>query len=227
MIVLVFALPQESRDIVKRLGNRDDLLILHTGVGETAAYQALSRYDSTRWKLLISAGFSGGLDPTLPVGALVLAGDGPIPQILNAHIGELTTTAAPVETPQAKAELYRVTGALAVDMETAAIHAFCRKRNIPWFSLRVISDTATQSLPVPYNIWFDAQTQRSRPLALCWFLMRNPGKIFPFTHFIRDIYKARRVLTAALLKLVEALPKHLNFTLCSVQTPRAPGSQLR
>lgn len=232
MIALVFALPQESRGVVAalrapvisgspalplitgRLGARD-VLVLHTGVGETAARQTLAHYWEMRetyggrWKSLITAGFAGGLDPSLPAGTLVLSGEDPsqAQEILGARalVGGLATTAAPMETPEAKAELFRATGALAVDMETAAIAAFCREHGIPWLALRGISDPAGSPLPVSYAIWFDATAQRPRRGALLWFLARHPGRALPFAWFVGNVCRTRRALTTALLELVEKL----------------------
>ncbi|MEI8234969.1 MAG: hypothetical protein WCH57_09820 [Verrucomicrobiota bacterium] len=233
MIALVFALPQESRGVVAalrspvwsgaaalpvvtgRLGDRG-VLVLHTGVGEAAARRTLAHYWEMRetyggrWESLIAAGFAGGLDPSLPAGALVLSGEAPLErarEILGAraHVGGLATTSAPMETPEAKAELFRASGAVAVDMETAAIAAFCRENGVPWLALRGISDPAERPLPVPYAIWFDAAAQRPRPGALLWFLARHPGRVLLFARFVWDVCRTRRALTAALLELVEKL----------------------
>jgi adenosylhomocysteine nucleosidase len=110
-----------------------------------------------------------------------------------------------LETPEAKAQCARETGALAVDMESATVAAFCREKGVPFLALRAISDTAGDSLPVPSEVWFDARTQRARPWGLFLFLLGHPGRIQPFVRFVLTIRHARRTLTAALLELFAAL----------------------
>ncbi|MDD5349063.1 MAG: hypothetical protein PHQ12_02510 [Chthoniobacteraceae bacterium] len=233
MITLVFALPQESRGVVAalrspsrsgspalpvvrgRLGDRE-ILVLHTGVGAEAVRRTLAHYWKMRetyggrWETLIAAGYAGGLDPALPAGALVLAGDAPLErarEILGtrAHVGGLATASEPVETPEAKAAFFRATDALAVDMETEAVAAFCRANGIPWLTLRAISDPAGVALPVPHDVWFDAVKQRPRSGALLRFLATRPARWLPFARFVAHVFRARRALTAALLDLAARL----------------------
>jgi adenosylhomocysteine nucleosidase len=107
-----------------------------------------------------------------------------------------------LETPQAKAEFAKATGAVAVDMETATIAEQCRERGVPLLSIRVISDTARQELPVPFSVCFDVEKERPRVGALLAFLLRHPSRIRAFIRFVRTVGRARRLLSGALLDLV-------------------------
>ncbi len=113
--------------------------------------------------------------------------------------GALTTHSTVVDSIDHKTRLARETGALAVDMETGSIAKACSAAGIPMLALRVISDAATDPLPVPMDQWFDMQRQRPRPVALLAFLLSHPAAIAPFTRFISGLGPARRQLTRLLL----------------------------
>jgi adenosylhomocysteine nucleosidase len=109
----------------------------------------------------------------------------------------------PAELVSEKAALFRETGALAVDMETAAIAAACQRAGVPLLAMRAISDTADTPLPAPLAEWFDLARQRPRPRRLLAYLCRRPSAIGPFVRFLRGLPTARRALTAAMLVAVE------------------------
>jgi len=106
--------------------------------------------------LVISAGVCGGLAPALRPGALVipeavLAPDGAsrataaLPGLERR--GTLVSTREMVTTPAAKARLYLTAGALAVDMESAAILDWAGARGWPAVIVRAVADPADRSLP--------------------------------------------------------------------------------
>lgn len=115
--------------------------------------------------LVVSAGVCGGLDPALRSGDLVLpdgvinegglrlpvtgaleqraaaAGDAP------AQTGVMATASLVVATPAAKAALRAATGAVAVDMESAAILEAAAARGCFSLVVRAVSDDARETLP--------------------------------------------------------------------------------
>jgi len=115
--------------------------------------------------LVVSAGVCGGLDPALRVGDLVLpeavinadglrlpitgsevqraaaAGGGP------ARTGIMATANSSVATPEAKAALRAATGALAVDLESAAILEAAAAHGCSSLVVRAVSDDASETLP--------------------------------------------------------------------------------
>lgn len=114
--------------------------------------------------LVISAGTCGALAPGLGIGDLVipesvlaLAGDrlnvtagahhAAVSLAGHACTGLVLTSAEAVVTPEAKAELWRGTGASAVDMESATIVAWASRHGCPSLVVRAIADTAGQRLP--------------------------------------------------------------------------------
>jgi nucleoside phosphorylase len=115
--------------------------------------------------LVISAGTCGALAPELEVGDLVVPESvlGPAGERLNvtpgAHAaavklaggvrkGLLLTSTDAVGTPEAKAQRWLATGALAVDMESAAILAWASGQGCSSLVVRAVSDNARQHVPL-------------------------------------------------------------------------------
>ena len=61
--------------------------------------------------------------------------------------GNLLTSTHAIDTPADKAAAFRNTGAAAVDMESAAVAQIAAKHNLPFIAVRVIVDTAADTLP--------------------------------------------------------------------------------
>lgn len=106
--------------------------------------------------LLVSAGVCGALAPQLGVGALV------VPEMVLTTDGRRYPTAAVagvrrsgtllavdhvVEDATAKSRLWLQTGALAIDMESAAILEWATARGIPAIAVRGVSDPAGRGVP--------------------------------------------------------------------------------
>jgi adenosylhomocysteine nucleosidase len=63
------------------------------------------------------------------------------------HVGRLLTIPEVAKSPEDKQRLGRETGAIAVDMESAAVAAVCRERKVRFMAVRVISDAMNETLP--------------------------------------------------------------------------------
>lgn len=190
------------------LGNlgRHEVLVVHVGIGresaEEVAGEVLREYEPWLW---ISSGFAGALDPELEGGDVFLAENQSAPEAFRRAVeldtgldrvrtGRMVTSDFPVDSPAAKQALAAETSAMAVDMETEWILGVCSRREVPLLSIRAITDTAEQALPIPFDIWFDAGRQKPRPLALLSHLLTHPSKVTPFSEFLENVFLAKRNL---------------------------------
>ena len=176
---VVFALKEESGCFADRLSSattirghgfvaRDGLLgerrvvIIETGAGQSAASKATDALIvAHRPRLVISAGFAGGLRDGIETGHIVmpdsvqndsgerLAIDLRIDRTQQAslHVGPLITMAKVIRTSSGKRALHQRTGAIAVDMETLAVARMCQQFNTPFLAVRIISDSVSEELP--------------------------------------------------------------------------------
>lgn len=233
LIAITFALPDESKELVHEmrhpgttalfpvpavLGNlgQHEVLVVHTGVGRKRAHAAAERlFQDYNPEALISSGFAGGLAPAIPARSIVLAtnlSDAPLLEKARAALGNhgvyegnLTTTETTLETAAEKAIYARDTNGIAVDMESADIVKVAREYKVPVLTMRAITDSAHEPLPVPFPVWFDEAKQRAKVGALLKYLARNPRVIPDFAHFVGNVNGARTVLTEALLRVIEVM----------------------
>jgi adenosylhomocysteine nucleosidase len=132
------------------------------------------------------------------------------------HRGRIQTSPSAVNTPQAKAKLFHETGAIAVDMETTAIAAECGRAGIPLLVLRVITDAASDDIPVSLEIAWNPDSQRPRLLRLAAHLILNPSRIRPFVRFLRHTTLAAEKLAGALERVIAKRP---GVTASPVESP--------
>jgi len=201
------------------LGDGSSCWVGQTGIGpERAAAVAAC---APRARLILSAGCAGGLTPDLGTGDLVLAREvirlddaGHAREVLPAASATVAAWAerrglalrdAPIVTsatvlmePAAKARLAG-TGAVAVDMESAAVAHAARRRGVPFVGLRVVLDEAGDVLPVVLaGASVDSSTGALRPMRAAMTLLARPTAIPAVVRLARQRYAAARALTAAL-----------------------------
>jgi len=211
MIAVTFALPDESREFVRLLGDRSrEISVLHTGVCERICRERIGRFlNSNNFEFLISSGFAGGVDPALQAGDLLLAENFSDPQLLararvipGSQVGKLVTAGAVIESDIDRQQFAAQNGAAAVDMETEFIARACAARKLPMLSLRAISDTAAAPFPAPPSVLFDIDQQKTDVPKLAAYFLKRPTQVVRLVRFARQIAIARANLTVALETLL-------------------------
>ena len=117
-------------------------------------------------------------------------------------LGKLVTVPGVIDAKPERDRLAAATGAIAVDMETEFIAAACAAHRVPILSLRVVTDTPTQPFPVPPNVLFDLEKQKTNFRRLALYLAMHPGAIKRLNAFRQRVALARQSLTSALEKIL-------------------------
>jgi adenosylhomocysteine nucleosidase len=164
---------------------------------------------------LASWGMAGGLDPALSAGAIllpseVLGADGRVHNTesgwrnrlsaaVAAHApvrgGRLLTSAKAVGSVEDKAELFRTTGAAAVDMESAAIGEVAEQHQLPFIAVRVVVDSAADVLPRAVTAAADNEGHL-QIWRLIGALALAPNELAPLIRLARRYRAANRSLAA-------------------------------
>ncbi len=157
--------------------------------------------------LVLTCGFAGGLNPDLKLGDVVFEFS-----TLNPQLSTCLSAAGakPVKffcadriatTVAEKKKLRDETGADAVEMESAAIHAVCAEHGIPCATVRVISDTASENLPLDFNrLSKPDQSLDFGKLGLA--ILKSPGKIGALLQLQKQTRFAAEQLAAVLSRIL-------------------------
>lgn len=187
------------------------LRVLITGMGKANAAEALvgalmeSPY-KPRPFVVLTCGFAGGLDFELKLGDVVFETDDILPlaadlRAAGAKAARFHCSDRVATTPAEKSQLCATSGADAVEMESSVIRAICRERGIPSATVRVISDTADESLPLDFNALMTAD-YRMRYGRLAWQLVRQPGRIPELMRFQKRVNFAAQRLAETLVQVL-------------------------
>jgi adenosylhomocysteine nucleosidase len=190
-------------------------LLAVSGIGCAAAGRAARDLIEAGATALVSWGMAGALDPKLAAGTVclpteVLASDGtrfrtashwrdPLAALVAAErpvaAGTLLTSVNAIDTVAAKNGAYRATGAVAVDMESAAVAQAAAGRGLPFIAVRVIADTAGDALP--RAVVAASRAGQVQFWRLVLGLLMVPADIAPLLRLARRYRVAIRSLEAA------------------------------
>jgi adenosylhomocysteine nucleosidase len=194
------------------------------GVGREAAARAARRLIlGHRPRLVVSAGFAGGLAPDLVRGSLIRAARVTLPDrsqelrlahavVTNGRDLTLVTADRIVTTPAEKADLRAASGADTVDMETFAVAEVAAAEGLPCGSLRVISDGAGQTLPREVAMLARPQSAMRRLGAAVGAIGRRPRAATDLWRLWEHAVVDGRTLAAALADLCGSLPESESVT---------------
>lgn len=184
------------------------------GIGHENASKAAADFINEEVNLLVSWGVAAALGNATKAGDLVLAeqildiSGQPYPVQpaalqalkyfseqagLTTQSGNITETTGVLATETSKSELHQQTGAIAADMESAAIASAASRAKIPFLAVRVISDDAHTPIPHAISKNMDTFGRMNIPglfVSLCF----QPAEIMSLVRLARGFKQARYTL---------------------------------
>jgi len=169
---------REFDGIRKRIGNAKQLVwqgakfaceaewrgdrwwMLANGPGGARVLEALAERKEVDG--IISTGLCGALDPALRLGDVVVSGDAPVDTPAAFTRGAVHSIDHVAVTAAEKRRLRNQTGAIGVDMESAAIAGKAAEWKVPYLCIRAVSDRAGDTLPLDFNCYRDTRGNFSR-----------------------------------------------------------------
>jgi len=229
---LIAALPAEIRWLVRTLPELNVPFAINPqmtgivcGIGRDAAAAAARTLLGLNIEALVSWGTAGALSPVIRSGNLllpekILTADGRFfetdkawlarikqtlqPASLTIHTGHMTETREILTGAAAKQALHLRTGALAADMESAAIMENASAGRVSCIAIRTVVDEASMSIPEPVIRNMD-RYGRPQLAGLIWGIFRSP-------RFIGELYRLGTAMHKAMATL-RVLALRTNSTL--------------
>jgi hypothetical protein len=139
--------------------NGDRWYLIANGPGPRCIEEVLRRKIDVNG--IVNTGFCGALDPSLRIGDIVIWGDAPCGSRFAR--GEISSSDRVIVTAAEKRRLRETTGAIAAEMEAAAVKKIAENWSVPFYCVRAVSDTASEDLPLDFNLYRDASGRFSLP----------------------------------------------------------------
>ena len=216
------AVTAEARSLVKQSIANGELVYLPdgtmlsvSGMGPRRAALASRTLLENGATALLSWGCAGGLDPKLSPGGLILpktiiTSDQILYHVdmpwhkslcnrLKGHVDfctePLVESAMVVRTPAERVALFRETGAIGVDMESAAVAAVAQEVQVPFMAVRAVADSTNTTIP---EVTLNAVDGfgRLKFLKLIQGLAKDPTELLALVRIARNYRTAQRTLAA-------------------------------
>ena len=177
-------------DFARRIWlNGHAALLVANGPGPKLAGQAVEiAKGRDRLTGIVSTGFCGALDPALNLSDIFIATE-LLDSVVDVKVGQalplaklyqsgpLLSTDHVAVTASEKSELRKSTTARVIEMEAAGVSVKAQQYNLPFYCIRVITDTAGESLPLDFNQMRDDNGRFSRS-KIIFAALRRPT-VFP------------------------------------------------
>lgn len=201
-ILYCFAVKQEAGPFKPSGVDR----MIFTGMGQVRARIAVDcALASFTPGLVVTAGTAGALRAGLCHGDIVFESDresrlAEILHSLGGIPGRFHCSPRVVARADEKQALGQSVGADAVEMESSAIHQVCRARKVPCATVRVISDVASEDLPMDFNEIMTPTLEISF-LRLGGMLLRRPSLVPGLIRFQKGLGQSAEKLADFLYRL--------------------------
>jgi adenosylhomocysteine nucleosidase len=205
--LVCFAVSQEAKPFQRMARGRSGVHVLLAGMGAQNAEQAVrDALKTVRPSRVFTCGFAGALNPALQIGDVVFGAkvspgiaqrlqSAGARQVVFACVDRVAITAAE------KCALRAQTNADVVEMESAIIECICREAGVECITLRAISDTAHEDLPLDFNALMTSE-QKLNPAKLALAILRRPQRIPALLRLGKNSSIAAEKLGTALVAVI-------------------------
>jgi len=217
-----------AADVFCGFWERKSIVLVRTGIGKIRAGGALAQVlEKYSVSMVISLGYAGGTHPDIKSGDLLVANrfltgpkDGEPPEEIpvasclavqaekippskkySAFTGCLLTMDRVVNRPEEKKALGEDYDAIAIDMETSVLAQMAAVRNLPFLSVRSITDTVDQEL-----IDVSPFMEKDGQVSICkagWYVLTHPGSIPTFISLQEIAHRGTKNITEFLMAFLQ------------------------